>query len=77
MSLKNSFQPQCITNHHFLYFFFKGEQMTPFLSDVDLTDADEIFKTLFNNISQQGKHLKKNFSNLLTLTYNAKDKYLI
>ena len=59
MSLKNGFQPQCITNQHFLYFFFKGEQMTPLLSDVDLADADEIFKKLFSNVSQQGKHLKK------------------
>ena len=59
MSLKNSFQPKCITNQYFLYFFFKGEQMTPLLSDVDLAEADEIFKKLFSNVSQQGKHFKK------------------
>ena len=33
--------------------------MTPLLSDVDLADADEIFKKLFSNVSQQGKHFKK------------------
>ena len=33
--------------------------MTTLLSDVDLADADEIFKKLFSNVSQQGKHFKK------------------